>query len=248
MGKTSFTALLYREWLLLRKSIIVALISFVGITLLFILIALSLEYGNLKLLENMEGTGDEIIESIRISVRYFPLAAVGTMCLGFAEMAVNDVKPQWEHFRHSTPVSCFRFALAKYISVTVVITVSYGLAILSTFIMNGVLKSTTTAGDIATAVIVSSAFACLSILAQTLVFIFKSLDKAMLTTMGIMFAIIMPVVIVNGSDSKDVSSSEVIAGINSFCADSLPIAVAVSAIFIVLGFVLTVFIYKRREK
>lgn len=111
--KASFKGLLFREFFIIRKQMVLNLASFVLIAALSLLILLSFRIGNLALLpENVKA---ELANGFGVPMDLTIVVFSGTLLWGCAEAVKRDEFPAWQRFRRTTPVSPWRFALARYI-------------------------------------------------------------------------------------------------------------------------------------
>lgn len=112
-SKASFKGLLFREFFIIRKLMVLNLASFVLIAVISLLILLSFRIGNLALLpENIQA---EFTKGFGALIDLIITVFAGALVWGCAEAVMRDEFPAWQIFRRTTPVSPWRFALARYI-------------------------------------------------------------------------------------------------------------------------------------
>lgn len=106
-----FKGLLFREFFIIRKEMVLNLASFVLIAAVSLLVLLSFRIGNLALLpENVKA---ELENGVPMDLMIVVIS--GSVVMGCAGAVMRDEFPAWQRFRRTTPVSPWRFALARYI-------------------------------------------------------------------------------------------------------------------------------------
>ncbi len=228
--KAPFRYLLYREALLSKKLISNAIISSICLAAVFILIHLSIKYGNLAgLFEGIEGA--------LTGMDYIPCVGFCTLLMSIGEATHTELNSAWRKFRLSTPVSPWRFSLAKYTYIaiiTVAVTlISIGYKALCNYISGAGF------GVKETSVIlcIAALFLAFTTVMQILLFIFGSIEKA-----GIAATIIVLVLYRIFDETID-SSINILNKTEKF----LPFMPLVFIAIFGIGFSTTALFLKRRE-
>jgi ABC-type Fe3+ transport system permease subunit len=145
--KGSFSALLYRELLLLRKALTTYLIMTLIYCLMPVLVTLSIRYGNLAMLP------EHIFNDIRggndLMLKLLAVITPCTLSSAASESSVFDTQIKWDRFRRSTPVTPLRMALAKYALVSILLVLSVVVAVGIIGLCTSLLGTSMTKTDIA---------------------------------------------------------------------------------------------------
>ena len=241
----SFGALLYREYLLARKTILLQFTGVFYIMLLGILVALSMQSGNLA--DHPELAG------IFGSVRYLGLFAAVTPLGLFSDiMAGDETRTIWKLYRRSMPVSPWRLSLVKYTSLFIANAGSVLLAVMYDFVEAGISKRTVGFKDLALIVLINVIMLLFVISFSISLQITGSMDKAGIMTIIALCVIIFPIAVkwnVDSGTSRVDASDLMIGRANGLFAricESFPYTMTAFVLLYVIGFVLTAFLYRRR--
>lgn len=250
MKKPSFAALLYRECLLIKKSLLVGGICALIFILFSVLVLLSFRFGNLKLIlpeDAMSGSID-IIKSL-------PVMAASIFSMLPSEAATKDItKPVWDYFRRSTQVSPLRLALAKTVMNVIGMAISLIISIPLTYIIAYAEGAEVTANDIGLSILFVAFMALMSVIFGAAIYFFKSVDKGGLAMVGFMLAAVfgfMSPIMGNltalppNHPERDAIFE---AHIDKLVTNVSPLAPVILIGVILLQFALLLFIFKRREK
>ena len=250
MKKPSFAALLYRELLLMKKSLLAYGIGSLIFILFPILILLSFRFGNLKLI-----FPEDAISGSMTIIKLMPVMAAAMFAMLPSDNATKDItKPIWEHFRRSTQVSATRLALAKTIMNVIGIAVSLIISIPLTYIIAYAGGATVTGDDIGLSLLFIAFMALMSVVFAVAIYFFKSVDKGGLVMTGVMvatmFGFMIPIMgelnkLPPGHAQRDVIME---AYLNDVIANLAPFTPLMLIGVILIQFALFLFIFKRREK
>lgn len=250
MKKGAFSALLYREWVLVKKPLIVTFIVSLSTVILTFLIVLSFKYGNLAMLD--EKLRAAVFGDSALVVRAMPAFTVSLLAGASSDSAVIDANIKWDRFRRTTPASCLRLAIAKYTIVTALTIIATGGTLGVTALMCYVMDAEFTASDAAFSLVLLAIAVIFSVTMQVAVAYFRSVDKAGMAAMGVMAACMIPVIVANRDffsiDNAAMSSTERLNILTKKFADILPCVPFVIAAALAVGLFATTMIYKRREK
>lgn len=241
----SFGALLYREYLLARKTILLQFTGVFYIMLLGILVALSMQSGNLA--DHPELAG------IFGSVRYLGLFAAVTPLGLFSDiMAGDETRTIWKLYRRSMPVSPWRLSLVKYTSLFIANAGSVLLAVMYDFVEAGISKRTVGFKDLALIVLINVIMLLFVISFSISLQITGSMDKAGIMTLIALCVIIFPIAVkwnvdssISGLDAGDLMIGRA-NGLFARICESFPYTMTAFVLLYVIGFVLTAFLYRRR--
>ncbi len=250
MKKPSFGALLYRELLLVKKSLLVGGIT-ASIFILFpVLILLSFRFGNLKLII----PEDAISGSLTI-IKLMPVMAASVFTMLPSDSATHDIKkPVWDHFRRSTQVSAMRLVLAKTVMTVIGMVISLIILIPVTYIIAYAAGTTLTENDIGLSLLFVAFMALMSVVFGAAIYFFKSVDKGGLVMTGVMFAAVFgfmsPIMgelnkLPPGHAERDVIMD---AYLGDVITNIVPFTPLMLIGVILIQFALLLFIFKRREK
>ena len=241
MKKGTFSGLLYRELALTKKPLIITLVSSLSAVVFSVLVVLSFRYGNLALLD--EKVKEAIFGEFAFAVKALPALSVCFTIGASSDTAIFDVDTAWERFRRSTPISCFKFALAKYTITAAFTLLVAGSAIGITALMCAVMGTTLAVNDIGIVVIMLTVAVVFCVIMQVSVTFFKSADKGGLVAVGVVMACLFIMIAANNLTSVEQYKLLMENG-----ANVIPYAPFIILATLALGLFATTMIYKRREK
>ena len=237
--KASFPALLYRELILCRKSLMAYAVSTVIVTAIPILVILSLRYGNLAMLP------ENIVADIRgdNDLMLTQAAAIGPCMLVFAlaDSAAFDSQIKWDRFRRSTPVKPAQMALAKYALFLLMLLPSVAVSTAVMGLCHALLGSPVLKMDIAVIMALITIISMLTVTVQVFTMLFRSVDKGMVVAIGCAAAVIF---LTPGEWKANLTVDRLLGAVEAL----LPLTPVILMGILLLGFGLTTFIYARREK
>ena len=253
MKKGSFSALLCRELICVRKSMKSYIIMMLIMVPMPFLCLLSFRHGNLGML--IPEDAQWIFLGVDgFSLKLFVLAGGAALAMCSSDSMGCDIATRWDHFRRSTPVPPVKMALAK---ITVQAMFSAAAIVISTlliWLMDIALGASFSAADAAMSLAVVAAITLLSVLALLFVTAFKSVDKGMLILMGCLMAIVTPISLYNKNNepSSGAADQERMTQITEkamdICNDLLPFLPFILIGTLALGVAGLTLLYKRREK
>lgn len=250
MKKGAFSGLLYREWALVKKPLVIMIVTSLSAIVLSFLVVLSFRYGNLALLDDK--LKEAVFGDFAFAVKALPVLAVTVLVSATSDSAVIDTNIKWERFRRTTPASCLRLALAKYTILAVLTLFAAGGALGVMALMCYAMNMTFTVNDAAASLVLLAAVVIFSVAMQVAVTYFKSSDKAGLTVAGVMCACLFPIIAANrdiiSADNSGMSGTERLDILTKRFAEVLPAVPLAIAATLAVGLFATAMIYKRREK
>ena len=237
--KASFPALLCRELLLCRKSLMTHMVSTLIFTMMPILVILSLRYGNLAMLP------EHIVADIRanndLMLTLYAVICPSMLVMAVAESAVFDTQIKWDRFRRSTPVTPLRMALAKYALVSILLVLSAVVAVGMIGLCTSLLGTSMTKTDISMIMALITIINMMCVVSQTFIMLFRSVDKGMLAMLGCSVAVFF---LIPREWGANITADRLLSGAEAL----LPWTPVILMGILFLGVVLTTVIYARREK
>lgn len=233
-------ALIYRELILCRKNLAMV-IGFVGVAAFMLLVQLSFEIGNLSKLppDIIEDMGSAIVPMML----YMP-AMIGCMLGTVCEVAViKDLKPLWNRFRVSTPISAWKFSAARTIVLTAMSIIGFALSLAYAAILCAIRGDEFTVSIFAniTAILLGSTL--FSLVFQIGIMLLGSADKAGLVIIGMVMLICGVVCYL--TDPKNNFEAGML---EKFSTAILPFSPLIFAALIAVGWAGSALLMKRREK
>ncbi len=258
MGNPSIKYLLYREFVLSKKSLIVSAVSMAIAFVAAILVQVSVACGNLS-------DSAAITEKIGINMtEIIPFVVVLVMTVlpfmtfePVMETVVHDVEPKWTKFRLSTPAAPIRFVIAKYVFMFSAFIISAAFSALGMGIAALIGNNSINAETIMTGSIIGFVFIILAEVMQVGILYFRSRDKAGLAVMAVMVPIALIMYnkfshITDDASEFDINnifdSTALLKKMIPEIAEMFPAVAAVTAAVVIVGFFLSVKLYSRREK
>lgn len=242
MKKGAFSGLLYRELVIMKKSLIIELVVPLCIIAFTFLVVLSFRFGNLILLS--DEVKDMIFGSSAFIIKALPAFAVCFIVSAPVNAAGFEIKTIWTRFLRSTPVSGFRLALAKYTIITALTLLAAGGSIGVSALMCAAMGEAFTVTDAAVALVLLALVVIMSVIMQVAVIFFKSTDKGGLAAVGI----ILIFVAAYKNMIPELTNAELLNFFLEKMVSILPFVPFVIAAALALGLFATTMIYKRREK
>ena len=255
---SSFFRLVYRDFYMSKKALLISAFSFIAFFVLSILVVISFDYGNIRTIlletvlkdlpeaEEMLGTYKE---NFGFVLKIYPIFCAVSMSIEAAQVSINDEKTAWKYFYRSAPVSCRKKALVKFFEFFVLdilgFIVSYGYSLVFSAV-SGIEMSRSDMGMILAGIALGTAIA---VLLYIFILIFHSLDKAGLMLVATFTAVIVGIETYFAfHPQKDVSDMGAFAELKNAFETLAPYSVLITAAFLLVGFFITEMLYKRREK
>lgn len=244
-NKASFKGLLFREFFIIRKLMVLNLASFALIAAISLLILLSFRIGNLALLpENIKA---EFTKGFGVPIDLVITVFAGTLVWGCAEAVMRDEFPAWQIFRRTTPVSPWRFALAR----SIVLAGSCVLGLVCVFLYElfycAIRDERLNEEKIAVILVVFALQTVLGVIFQLAVMWLHSRDKA-----GIVICALMCSMIIFFSSLTVTSDGDVLKWLRvsgtEVAKRLLPFMPLIFLGILLAGYVCSGFLLKRREK
>lgn len=245
MRMSALKCLIYRDLFLARKPLL-----FNGVLALFmmffgILVSLSTKYGNLahvpKDYQDLLGEGLFILSCV---LPVYMCAVVGTSVSETMQFECDD---KWRRFRLSTPVSEYIFALARYIVLLGAVAVCTGISLVYMWGNSVITGEPVSAQSIAFVLAITFVFLIFSLLMQILIQLLGSADRAGIAMVVVLFPV-MFLVMTHFELAEKIPADAGMQFLLELCATYLPHISVIFVVFLVISFVVTAKLYKRREK
>ena len=266
MSLRTFGALAYRELYLSVKRMIPMLIGLVVFSVLAVLVIISYDCGNLRVLIDKLSTAadgvsvpkDELAkiiakENVVLASKAYPILLSGFSAVSFLEACIYDEKGKWNYFYMSTPVTPAAKSAVTYLVVIAINVVSLLVGMLFCLIIGIISGIPVSLVDLGLLLAGIAAGDLLGMLLQIGIKLFHSLDKA-----GIMLFIFLIAAFIlfatnnivdsYGKPTESTGSLFDMSIISGFAEKALIIAPVVIIASAVIGFSANVMIYKRGEK
>ncbi len=241
--KAPFLPLIWRELQLCSKKLYINMAFTAVLSIIGILFPLSFKYGNLKLIFVEISSA-----SLWQYMHYGIIAYIGYMFSAFSfvasESVIEDTKKKWVLFLKSTPVTPCKLAMAKYVFKFVMIAFQLLLSFAYAAIICSLCDKSFDIKVVAIILILAAFTLIFSTIMELFAHLTASTDKAGLCTMGVMLAIafaLMPFF-------EGRSFGEIIKSLTKSCDIFVAVAPAVMLCVFAIGFICTIFLYRRYEK
>lgn len=139
-----YKTLFYREFIISKKLILTQIIAMIGVMLFFCLIAMSMEFGNLKSALFISGESDAIDyimnKETKMLVMYFLgfIWVFATTLINLGDSANADINTNWRMYAFTLPVSSTEKALVELVLNIFGVMISFVLSILNFAVLGGI--------------------------------------------------------------------------------------------------------------
>lgn len=241
--KSALSILIYREFLLCRKNIIILLFAVILTMIVCLLISVSMKYGNLA-------RADEEIRHILGNSRYMGMY-IGLCYMTIFGSSLNDeMRGIWRLFRKSAPVSPWILALSKKLFMIICMMISFALSFLYMAADSAISGDPISINDISILAMITALMVYLLTVDHIGVQLTHSKDKSGLISLVLSLLLAVPLAIVmKKTGISDINDPmEKMRILSDMCVDALPYSCLIIAAALIIGFVVSALIYKRREK
>ena len=141
---SKYKALFYREFVISKKLILTQTIAMIGIMIFFWLVAMSMEFGNLKSVMDISGESDAIDYIMNKETKMFAMyifgfiVAFGTAYVNLNNTPSADLNTNWRMYAFSLPVSSTEKALVELVLNILGVMISFVLSILNFAVLGGI--------------------------------------------------------------------------------------------------------------
>ena len=234
--------LIFSELVTIQKSICIHMILALLVIVCSAVIQLSMTYGNLGKYKEFAGLVEIMPMALVWMISALPLML--TECM--LESSKLDTKANWIKFRLSTPVSAFGLALAKYLTMLLSIAGFLVISVIGIALLALFGNPAITMQNIQMGIMLGIVMFILVIVMQVAMLQFRSQDKAGLVMLGVMSVFIFPLY-QKLSVSREAAGNDIFTMLPALTG-YFPNMVMAAVLIIIVGFALTVMIFKRRER
>ena len=242
----SLKYLVYRDFFLARKTIFINAVLGLFLMVFGILVSLSSKYGNLALVpESYQEILDDMMFMFSCFLPVYACAGVGVSVI---ETMQFECDKKWRSFRLTTPVSGYMYALARYIVILGAVSVCMGIALLYMWGNSLIIGEPVSGNSIAFMFVLTFYFMMFSLLMQILIQLLGSADRAGIAMVILMVPAMFGVMSYVEKHMLIPVDEPVMPVLVNLCAKNLPKVSVIFVIVLVISFILTAKLYKRREK
>lgn len=243
MKPAAVKSLIYKEFYMARKPLLIQMVTFVLVAVMGILIEVSFQIGNLALLS--DSIKSEIKEMVDFGILIYPVLMAGIFTFMISDASMKDEDVAWKRFCYSTPASHKDFAIAKYTVFLMTIIVESIFSLVYVAVVCHILNvkfSKLYLAYVLTAIAVTTFMAILDHLG---ILLFHSKDKAGLFMLVVLLSIVLIPVLLNKSSGNVPITKEVMESSAIYLLPWLP---GIIAMTLILGCLVSAVLLKRREK
>ncbi|MBQ8527598.1 MAG: ABC-2 transporter permease [Lachnospiraceae bacterium] len=242
----SLKYLIYRDFFLARKTIFINAALGFFLMLFGLLVSLSGKYGNLALVpESYQEILDDMMFMFSCFIPVYACAGVGVSVI---ETMQFECDKKWKSFRLTTPVSGYMYALARYIVILSAVGVCMGIALLYMWGNSLITGEPVSGKSIAFMLVLTFYFMIFSLLMQILIQVLGSADRAGIAMVILMIPAMFGVMWYVEKHMLIPVDAAVMPFLVNLCAKHLSKVAVIFVIVLVVSFILTAKLYKRREK
>lgn len=246
MRMSTLKCFIYRELFLARKSLLINGLVALFIMLFGILVSLSTKYGNLRLVpENYQDVLGDMLFLFSSFLPVYACAGVGTSIFETIQLECDK---KWGRFRLTTPVSGYLFALARYIVLLGAVTVFMFLALVYMWGNSVIMGEPVSRKNITFMLAIILVFLIFTLLMQLLTMVLGSIDRAGIVMLIVMF----PVTWIVMYKFMDIGKMSTEPGMSfnflEIIGSYLPHVFTTFVVTLIVSFILSAKLYKRREK
>lgn len=245
--------LFYREIYPMLKELTITYLIGIGLAVVFYLIKLSMEIGNLA---DMSGEKLEMLKMMLPGyATYFPGVMFMAVSLGSISSFQFEMTPKFRCFTASIPVSEWKFIGVKFLSSAFLLLVGLLAACLNAAAMCGVFDAAFDKAIIANLLLCAAVMSLCCVVVYIFNYLFRNPMTAVIVSLVIVYAaaivyIIMHTDLIEQLSSENVTEamSMIFDKITGFSSAFLPFSVPCMVGVLGLGWVLCSLLAKRREK
>ena len=250
----NFGNLIYREFYMMRKQIIVAFISFAGSALLCTLILLSIRFGNLsKVAEMVQIDGEEaelmlanMMKGAVFVAKLLPSIMCAMIPFAVTNLTNYDEDHRFRLFMKSTPLTPVRRSLVRSCTNLICTVGGLALAIGYMFIVGLMTGEGLSYEDISTLTGIYIFYTVFTLIGQLAVIYMHNQDKAMLLILAV--AVIAIFIISRTMPQPEGEDDNPFGALLRLSQDIFPFTPAIIIVGMAVFFGALVYLYQRREK
>lgn len=243
MKTAAIKSLVYKEFYMARKPLLINLFTFFICAVGGILVEMSFQVGNLALLSDT--IKSEIKNIIDFAVMVYPVLAA---CIGawtLSDVSLKDENSLWKRFCYTLPADHFDFALAKYMVFLLTIIPEIVLSFAYTAVVCHVMGIRFSKLHLAYILAIIALTTLMAIVNHVGILLFHTKDKAGLFLCAVLAFIVLFIgVLINRTGAGPMSK----AVVDNILIRLLPWLPVVSAAAMIIGCAVSAMLLKRREK
>lgn len=241
MKTAAIKSLVYKEFYMTRKTLLISLFTFFIFAAMGILVEMSLQIGNLALLSDT--IKSEIKDMTGLFVMVYPVFAA---CLGawtLSDASLKDEDCVWKRFRYTLPADHVDFALAKYMAFLLTIIPEIVLSFAYMAVVCHVMGVRFSRLHLAYILAIIALTTLIAIVNQVGILLFHTKDKASLFLFAVLAFIAIIVVLMNRTGDEAMTK----AVVDDILIRLSPWMPVVTAAAMVIGCAVSAMLLKRRE-
>lgn len=243
MKPAAVKSLIYKEFYMARKPLLIQMITFVLFAVLGILIEVSFQIGNLALLSS--SIKNDIKEMADFCIIIYPVFMAGVFTFTISDASMKDEDAAWKRFCYSTPASRMDFAVAKYTAFLMTIIVESVFSFVYVAVICHIIDVKFSKLYLSYVLAVIAVTTFMAILNHIGILLFHSKDKAGFLMLAVLLSIVLIPVLINRNSGNVLITKEVMESSAIYLLPWLP-AIIVAAL--ILGCLASAVLLKRREK
>ena len=241
----SLKYLVYRDFFLARKTIFINAALGIFLMIFGLLVSLSSKYGNLALVpESYQDILDDMMFMFSCFLPVYACAGVGVSVI---ETMQFECDKKWRSFRLTTPISGYMYALARYIVILSAVSACMGIALLYMWGNSLITGEPVSGNSIAFMLVLTFGFMMFSLLMQILIQVLGSADRAGIAMVILMIPAMFGVMSYVEKHMLIPVDEPVMPFLVNLCGKHLSKVSVTFVVVLVISFILTAKLYKRRE-
>lgn len=244
--KAPFRYLVYREAVMSLKYLKSSIIGFMSISVMFLLFRLSMVCGNLASFVDFGEEVGAVVNPMLIGLDFTPVVMLGAMLMSLAESDEHETAVGWRRFRMTLPVSPWKYALAKFTFVAIILAAAMVLGIIYMAISCSISVTAFDGRMIGMILVILTMMLAFAMLMKILVFVFGSMEKAGIAAVFISLFAVAPIMF--RKDRNEAPNLNAINELFDKAAELAPFMPLIMIALLGLGYVVTALMLKRRER
>lgn len=244
--KAPFRYLVYREAVMTLKYLKSTIIGFMSVAVMFLLFRLSMVCGNLASVFDFGEEVGAVVNPMLIGLDFTPVVMLGAMLMSLAESDEHETAVGWRRFRMTLPVSPWKYALAKFTFVAIILAAAMVLGIIYMAISCSISGTAFDGRMIGMILVIFTMMLAFAMLMKILVFVFGSMEKAGIAATFISLFAVAPIMF--REDRNEAPNLNAMNELFDKAAELAPFMPLIMIGLLGLGYVVTALILKRRER
>ena len=242
MRTAAVKSLVYKEFYMARKPLMIEMLNFLILALMGVLAEISFRSGNLALLSDV--IKDDIKEMVDLSAILCPVLMVCFLTTFIADSSLKDEVTVWKRFCCSTPASYIDLAVAKYVSLLITVLAESAFSFIYTAFICSIIGAPFSALYAAYILAVVVLTTLMAVLNHVGILLFHTKDKAGLFMTAVLFGMILISALIGMNFSDADSAREVVHKSLIFLLPWMPI---MTVVILAVGCAVSAVLLRRRE-